>query len=138
MRVTTLQALNDHNVDGRHIVRVSGHKNLGSMKSYARKLSAAKKRKISSILSGIVDDGQLEREKQPTMAPITTEKPVLPPQQPLSFSYFGNEADNNVDFLLSTIEVPTLPTIQVQTSTNSAPPPLPSLPLCFNQTQPLR
>ena len=51
-----MQALDDHNIAGCHIVRVSEHKSEESIKSYARKLSAAKKRKISSVLSTIVDD----------------------------------------------------------------------------------
>ncbi len=51
MRVTTVQVLEDNNVEGRHIQRVSGHKSLDSIKCYARRLSAARKRSISDMLS---------------------------------------------------------------------------------------
>ena len=44
LRVTSIQVLEDANVETRHIVRVSGHKNPDSISSYARRLSAAKKR----------------------------------------------------------------------------------------------
>ena len=56
LRVTSLQALDDNNVDGRHIIRVSGHKSQESIKTYARKLSAARKRNISAILSSTFDN----------------------------------------------------------------------------------
>ena len=55
LRVTSLQALDDNNIDSCHIIRVSGHKSQESIKTYARKLSAARKRGISSILSSIVE-----------------------------------------------------------------------------------
>ena len=51
LRVTSMQILDDNNVESRHIVRVSGHKNTESIKSYARRLSAARKRSISQIIS---------------------------------------------------------------------------------------
>ena len=56
LRVTSLQVLDDKNVDSRHIIRVSGHKNTDSVINYARHLSAAKKRKISSICSTSVGE----------------------------------------------------------------------------------
>ena len=36
LRVTSLQALDDQNIEGRHIIRVSGHKNVESVQNYAR------------------------------------------------------------------------------------------------------
>ena len=42
LRVTSLQALNDANIEVRHIVRVSEHKSETSIKHYARTLSAGK------------------------------------------------------------------------------------------------
>ena len=54
IRVTSLQVLEDENIEGRHIIRVSGHKNVDSVKNYARRLSTARKRNISSILSNSV------------------------------------------------------------------------------------
>ena len=41
LRVTSLQVLDDANIDSRHIIRVSGHKNPESVSNYARRLSAA-------------------------------------------------------------------------------------------------
>ena len=51
LRVTGLQVLDEAQIEGRHIIRVSGHKRTDSVENYARKLSAAKKRKISGILT---------------------------------------------------------------------------------------
>ena len=45
VQVTSIQLLDDENVPGRHIVRISGHKSEASIKTYARKLSSARKRK---------------------------------------------------------------------------------------------
>lgn len=56
LRVTSLQVLDDENIDSRHIIRVSGHKNTDSVSNYARHLSVARKRKISSILSNSVGE----------------------------------------------------------------------------------
>ena len=58
VRVTGLQALEDANIEGPHIIRISGHKNDCSIKHYARKLSAARKRTISSVLSSVTDCGK--------------------------------------------------------------------------------
>ena len=51
LRVTSLQKLDDERVEGRHIIRVSGHKRVESVQNYARMLSAEKKRKICGILT---------------------------------------------------------------------------------------
>ena len=51
VRVTSLQLLDDNGVEGRHICKISGHKSTDSLNSYARKLSSARKRNISSIIS---------------------------------------------------------------------------------------
>ena len=51
LRVTSLQVLDDAQIDARQVIRVSGHKNTDSLLNYARRLSAARKRKISSVLS---------------------------------------------------------------------------------------
>ena len=67
LRVTGLQALEDANIEGRHIIRVSGHKSEDSIKHYARNLSAARKRNISAILSSKVAD--------------STNKENLPPRE---------------------------------------------------------
>ena len=51
LRVTSLQVLEDNCIEGRHIIRVSGHKTTDSISNYARRLSAARKRNISNIFS---------------------------------------------------------------------------------------
>lgn len=51
VRVTALQLLDDNNIKDRHVVRVSGHKSTDSIKNYARRLSASRKRNISSVIS---------------------------------------------------------------------------------------
>ena len=56
LRVTSLQVLEDGNIESRHIMRVSGHKNAESNSNYARRLSSFRKRKISSILANSVGE----------------------------------------------------------------------------------
>ena len=48
IRVTSLQVLEDLNIEGRHIIRISGHKSVNSVENYARCLSASRKRNISA------------------------------------------------------------------------------------------
>ena len=43
VRVTSLQILDDEQIPGRHVIRVSGHKSEASIKSYERKLSSSRK-----------------------------------------------------------------------------------------------
>ena len=68
-RVTSIQVLEDGNVETRHIVRVSGHKNPDSVSNYARRLSAAKKRNLSTILAESIgaavpsSEAELENKK---------------------------------------------------------------------------
>ena len=56
LRVTSLQVLEDGNIESRYIMRVSGHKNAESISNYARRLSSFRKRKISSILANSVGE----------------------------------------------------------------------------------
>ena len=51
LRVTSLQILEDCQVDARHVIRVSGHKQTDSLQHYARRLSASRKRHISGVLA---------------------------------------------------------------------------------------
>ena len=61
LRETSMQVLEDGNVETWHIVRVSGHKNPDSVSNYARRLSAAKKRNLSSILAESLGAGNITR-----------------------------------------------------------------------------
>ena len=54
IRVTSLQVLENNNIEGRHAIRISGHKSDQSIKCYARRLSASRKRGISQIISSHV------------------------------------------------------------------------------------
>ena len=51
LRVTSLQVLDNTNVDMRPTIRVSGHKQTDSLQNYSRRLSASRKRSISNVLS---------------------------------------------------------------------------------------
>ena len=51
LRVTSLQILEDCQVNARHVIRVSGHKQTDSLEHYARRLSASRKRHISKALA---------------------------------------------------------------------------------------
>ena len=69
LRVTSMQVMEDGNVKDRHIQRVSGHKSRDSISNYARRLSTAKKRKISSILSNGVGE-TIQAAEQPPKIPL--------------------------------------------------------------------
>ena len=60
IRVTSLQVLEDHNIEGRHIIRISGHKSTASVQSYARRLSASRKRNISTCFSNHLSSETLQ------------------------------------------------------------------------------
>ena len=51
VRVSTMQAMDRENFEGRDIIRVTGHKCLKSINTYARILTTSKKRKISQTLT---------------------------------------------------------------------------------------
>ena len=50
IRATSITLLDDAEIPDRHIIKVSGHKNASSLKSYSHHVSEQKKRKISDIL----------------------------------------------------------------------------------------
>jgi integrase len=50
IRATAITALDDGGIETRHIMRASGHKNEGSIRSYSCRLSEAKKREMSDCL----------------------------------------------------------------------------------------
>ena len=85
VRVTSMQLLEDSDIEGRHIQRISGHKSLESINSYAKRLSAARKRNISQIFS---------HHTAPTTAPtfrlcpdsLRNEEPDIPEKSPISVS----------------------------------------------------
>ena len=138
IRVTTVQALDDNNIDGRHIVRVSGHKSQESIKSYARKLSAAKKRKISAVLSNIVDEvDQVPSNETPSkILKILPSKKKIEKEIVAEENYFANE-DDEIDMAISSIPPPFV-TVEVadqgQTPSSSAPSaPIPSFFTSRNQ-----
>ena len=51
LRVTSIQTMDDANVDTRHIMRIRGHKCASSVEAYAQRLNTSKKRKISNVLT---------------------------------------------------------------------------------------
>ena len=142
IRVTTVQALDDHNIAGRHIVRVSGHKSEESIKSYARKLSAAKKRKISSVLSTIVDDGN--GQLPPATSVQEPEKVPLAETATAAHTsdtdYFSNDTDDGEKDLAISAMPPPFVTVQVDKQPALPAvhlPSLPPLPSFFSQNQPI-
>ena len=62
MRSTSISILDASGIEGRQIIRISGHKNESSIKSYSRNLTSAKKREISSTLSRAVGAENTEPE----------------------------------------------------------------------------
>ena len=51
IRVTCVTMLDEQGFDARHIMRVTGHRNEASMRSYSSRLNDNKKRKISDCLT---------------------------------------------------------------------------------------
>lgn len=89
LRVTSLQLLEDQNIEGRHIIRISGHKNVESIKSYARTLSTSRKRNISSILSSSIAPN--DKESKSVTEPIS-----VPPSLFNEFDDQLNKVDDNI------------------------------------------
>lgn len=54
LRSTSISILDQSGIEGRQIIRISGHKSEASIKSYSRNLTSHKKREISSTLSKAV------------------------------------------------------------------------------------
>ncbi len=66
LRVTSMQVMEDAGIESRDIQRVSGHKSLDSVSNYARRLSKAKKRNISRVLSEATN---IVADRQPPACP---------------------------------------------------------------------
>ena len=99
IRVTSLQVLEDANIESRHIVRISGHKSIELIQNYARKSSTSRKRSISSIFTESVSKKQKldvnpeldeqpteEHSKQTSIAPSSTKDPVANNDQSANMS----------------------------------------------------
>jgi hypothetical protein len=54
IRATCITVLDDSGIEARHIMRVSGHRNEASIRSYASRLDDRKKRQISDCISHAV------------------------------------------------------------------------------------
>ena len=84
IRSTTVSVLNNNNVEGRHIMRVSAHKCESSIRSYSRQLMESKTREISQTLTSACAQGSTEivplgtEVKQSTLnVPNVQNSPVL-------------------------------------------------------------
>ena len=81
IRVTSMQILEDNNVEGRHIQRVSGHKSPESITTYARRLSTARKRNISNIFSASLgNQPSLPEPISDSSVDFSIKKPMLAPK----------------------------------------------------------
>ena len=124
VRVTSLQLMEDNNIEGRHIVRISGHKSIESINSYARRLSAARKRKISQIFSNHASTTQLT----PTFRNQAGPTPLIPTFRlcPDSLRNEDEEELARVDFNIH--QVPASRPISIEaplpTTTTTSPPDL--------------
>ena len=59
VRVSSMQTLDRENFEGGDIMRISGHKCLKSVNTYARTLTTSKKRKMSQALTSSLTDSQI-------------------------------------------------------------------------------
>jgi hypothetical protein len=105
IRVTSLQLLEDNNIEGRHIIRVSGHKSVDSVKTYARRLSTSRKRKnISSILSTSIASNNKDENKSPKRSVVTSNAIQVPSSLRTSeFKQFADELKDDNSFFLQDI-----------------------------------
>ena len=93
LRVSSMQVMEDGNVAENHIMRVSGHKSRDSVANYARRLSAARKRKISSVLSsGVGENVQPPRPPQPAVQPVRQQQPKVANHQQPPTVFPGNQS----------------------------------------------
>ena len=73
VRATCITMLDDSGIEGRHIMRVSGHKNEASIRSYACQLNDQKKRQISdTIANALHPSSSSETTKKQMVIPPTT------------------------------------------------------------------
>ena len=60
IRSTAVSVLDNNNIEGRHIMHVSGHKSESSKGSYSRQLTESKTREISQTLTSACAQGSTE------------------------------------------------------------------------------
>ena len=90
--------MDDANIDSRHIIRVSGHKNPDSVSNYARRLSAARKRNISSLLSDSI--GNEANNKRVPAVPVQQARVQVDENRN---AYFQNQDDSVEDDVMNAI-----------------------------------
>ena len=103
IRVTSLQCLEDQNVEGRHIIRISGHKSINSVQNYARRLSASRKRNISaSFASHLSETSNSQTVVQlPSNSSTANETQInTSPDQVVPAATISNNSNNIVENLV--------------------------------------
>ena len=144
VRVTSLQVLDDNNVKDRHITRVSGHKSLDSIRNYARRLTASKKRSISNVISSTISKPPISNHqinKPPTFQMVDENLfETSPPSSSLASRQVNNNnninmamvrsIDNNDDAMF--MNIPNNLLTSSQSTTNRISPPLSIPPPVFN------
>ena len=102
VRVTSLQLLDDEEIPGRHIIRISGHKSESTINTYARKLSSAMKRSISDVFhkaTGILQESNKAtiQKNETQNLPAPSAHNILPSSQAINFNIIDME--ENDEFL---------------------------------------
>lgn len=95
VRATSVTVLSNHNVEGRHIKVVAGHKSTTSIESYNARASLQQKENISNILNCFVaGNSHLAIEYQPSSS---REFPALPTPSTSSTITSSQQIENNQD-----------------------------------------
>ena len=100
--MTSLQLLDDEEIPGRHIIRISGHKSESTINTYARKLSSAMKRSISDVFhkaTGILQESNKAtiQKNETQNLPAPSAHNILPSSQAINFNIIDME--ENDEFL---------------------------------------
>ena len=95
IRATCVTVLDDAGIEARHIMRITGHKNEASIRSYSCRLSDAKKRSISETISETV----LPKAQTSDRVPKKKATLTRPPSDQEQF-------DSDTDAILSQVIIP--------------------------------
>jgi integrase len=117
IRATCITILDDAGIEARHIMRVSGHRNESSIRSYSTRLSEDRKRSISATISKrLIPDRRCDSDEVTSAIPC--KKRIVPSS---TVSKPGDvDFDEETDLALSqmSIPAPSIATTNVSKTTN--------------------
>jgi len=99
IRATAMSLLDECNFEARHIMRVSGHKSEGSIRSYSRRLSENKQKQISESLSNACfSTSECAGAIVSASSSSAVNQPAAAPQSPVLMQNFASQSQETVTF----------------------------------------